>query len=1207
MIQKEIRAFNDQTFTPQEAANWLQELVDRTKSSQAGYNSIDELGTVVKAAEALIEQLRLGEIGKVADNATEIQSLAAALSSIQTLEAKNVFTDRADATNFYNNEQTPPTDGVSIYLMAEKEFHKWDASEATHKTTFVRSLQEILNTWDATNTQDAGSMAETEKRIDEKIQETITSNIAQSNIGFITLSGGVGNTVSYSVNANTGWNHTISDALEGDTFLIKGQGGQSPRLWGFVDASDNLISVADIDINTITNPIKLTAPTGTAKIIVNHSVNGNPALEVIKYSTSDAQFSQELEQKVNTTDYENAVGVNVENWKTKLGVGENTSDVTSQEFNDLKSEIYTGGDVGNSITFTNGQEVVNVDINSPLVEVGAYSITGAKTDTSLQDYRLKDPLRVAPNKRFRYEGETYTSDNIALVIRDSNGDVVDYINGNQPADNGTSKIFDIVMPSNAYDILLCWIRSSVVLNMKLIYDDTDVTITDSTEKEYKIVKSIKNGEDILVPSYSGEIDFTALLSNQGNSTPTTTGNLYKRQIKRNYAVTPWNPQEILNADEERHNVLFDNTMFDIEDFTQVENTLLGTGATFTIPTSGTRHDVFTQTWEYQNYLSFVVHKATQFHANDEMQVNIGSGAFNEFNLSTNTKTGSAGFDIKVVEEFGNETIGYFKRVEIYHATETQKKVWFKMEGDDVEVKLYDFTCIFEPYNVNLLYQTEAEKNNSKWIGHRCITWGDSNLSFGILFAIREQLGMGINYNGAGGRRMGANALNFSDLATSNPITVGQGEAPRDSGYATQTTDGNWLYSWYRQQTIVEEFTKFGDLANMMAFFCCYNDGGGESWLNNSGTHYTWEGDIPENYLLRSSLLTSVFWTNQSVEVQNNEDLYAVGGGVHYLSQIVDVENINENVTISARVKAGNLNCLNILVISETGDSGDYQFTFDVRDKSFNNETQNGNIQLVDSYYVEDADGWYRVYATIDAGASTQIEVRYQLADDTYNTAFSGGNLNGNNTDYLKFKDPQINRGELRQYAPSSGSKLIREDYKDYSEISRKAIDKVKHYYPQITDSQQVQEEKYARYLTLTNTEKKQIFSYKQTFVALIEMVLEYQPKMRQFLTTLLYLPASDDGGVTASTDINTWLSRKPKFDTINENIKEIADYKGIYLIDINKMCGYTIGNAHTRTPDGTHFDANVGYEIGYAFSHKVANMVSEYSYSTGVGSGPLVL
>lgn len=117
MIQKTIRAFNDTTFTPTEAAEWLQELVDRTKSSQEGYNSIDELASLVKLLELATQALQNGEAGEV-------------------------FADRAAATTAWTTRTgagNQPQDGLAIYLVAEAEIHQWDSTEATHKTSFVRS------------------------------------------------------------------------------------------------------------------------------------------------------------------------------------------------------------------------------------------------------------------------------------------------------------------------------------------------------------------------------------------------------------------------------------------------------------------------------------------------------------------------------------------------------------------------------------------------------------------------------------------------------------------------------------------------------------------------------------------------------------------------------------------------------------------------------------------------------------------------------------------------------------------------------------------------------------------------------------------------------------------------------------------------------------------------------------------------------------
>ena len=51
MKQENIREHNSEEYTVEEAAAWLKELDDRTRSAQERYNAIDELATKTKALE----------------------------------------------------------------------------------------------------------------------------------------------------------------------------------------------------------------------------------------------------------------------------------------------------------------------------------------------------------------------------------------------------------------------------------------------------------------------------------------------------------------------------------------------------------------------------------------------------------------------------------------------------------------------------------------------------------------------------------------------------------------------------------------------------------------------------------------------------------------------------------------------------------------------------------------------------------------------------------------------------------------------------------------------------------------------------------------------------------------------------------------------------------------------------------------------------
>lgn len=62
MEQKPIRPYDGQEYTIEEAAEWLQELDDRTSSDNEGYNSIEELSTKLKLLEEKVNELSPVEI-----------------------------------------------------------------------------------------------------------------------------------------------------------------------------------------------------------------------------------------------------------------------------------------------------------------------------------------------------------------------------------------------------------------------------------------------------------------------------------------------------------------------------------------------------------------------------------------------------------------------------------------------------------------------------------------------------------------------------------------------------------------------------------------------------------------------------------------------------------------------------------------------------------------------------------------------------------------------------------------------------------------------------------------------------------------------------------------------------------------------------------------------------------------------------------------
>ena len=67
--------------------------------------------------------------------------------------------------------------------------------------------------------------------------------------------------------ANSGINCVIINCEAGDKFVVTAQGGNQSRAWGFIDANNHVLSVADASIKV--EDLEITAPENAKKLIVN--------------------------------------------------------------------------------------------------------------------------------------------------------------------------------------------------------------------------------------------------------------------------------------------------------------------------------------------------------------------------------------------------------------------------------------------------------------------------------------------------------------------------------------------------------------------------------------------------------------------------------------------------------------------------------------------------------------------------------------------------------------------------------------------------------------------------------------------------------------------------------------------------------------------------------------------------------------------------
>ncbi|WP_171493634.1 SGNH/GDSL hydrolase family protein, partial [Acinetobacter soli] len=163
--------------------------------------------------------------------------------------------------------------------------------------------------------------------------------------------------------------------------------------------------------------------------------------------------------------------------------------------------------------------------------------------------------------------------------------------------------------------------------------------------------------------------------------------------------------------------------------------------------------------------------------------------------------------------------------------------------------------------------------------------------------------------------------------------------------------------------------------------------------------------------------------------------------------------------------------------------------------------------------------------------------------------------------------------------------LFNASYNDTSgggTLSDAAVQAVLDNYPTLQDDSATVDAKLAIFNALTVQQRKDIFGYKQTFAAYLLQIIQMFPQAKIFLTTMLYSPASVDGTGTVSGSVNQQRAYdKAKRDAINADIRAIAAWYGVSVIDTNSNSGYYYGNMTTHTSDTIHFDEVVGKRIAH--------------------------
>ena len=127
------------------------------------------------------------------------------------------------------------------------------------------------------------------------LQNDIMSKVPFSKYknGYITLNGGVGSVVELTPVSSGSFEYEIIDAKEGDVFFVSGSSGSAPRLWGFIDSENKLLSVANASITRTDE--RIVAPQNAVKLISN---SGKNTPHVVKQQMFFQDFASMVTKRV---------------------------------------------------------------------------------------------------------------------------------------------------------------------------------------------------------------------------------------------------------------------------------------------------------------------------------------------------------------------------------------------------------------------------------------------------------------------------------------------------------------------------------------------------------------------------------------------------------------------------------------------------------------------------------------------------------------------------------------------------------------------------------------------------------------------------------------------------------------------------------------------------------------------------------------------
>jgi hypothetical protein len=289
------------------------ETAARTASTTAT-NKASEATTAATTATT-----KAGEASTSASTATSAKDTAVSASQTATTKATEATSAAATAVSAKDDAVSANTAAQSAKTAAQ--------TAQTGAETAAASVQSSAAQI-ATNAEDIAQL------MSDLTTFTGNAEIPMVSGKYITLSRATvdmsGGVPQYSGNADS-YQCGMMRCTAGDVFCISGTGGVSGRLWGFVDASGNILSVADATITA--DKWLIPAPINSAWIIINDK-------------TAQTSYKGQL-----IHDTVEDLNEDIQSAKTALGVSERYKAITFPTDFFIVGKCVNGNTVGNTITF----------------------------------------------------------------------------------------------------------------------------------------------------------------------------------------------------------------------------------------------------------------------------------------------------------------------------------------------------------------------------------------------------------------------------------------------------------------------------------------------------------------------------------------------------------------------------------------------------------------------------------------------------------------------------------------------------------------------------------------------------------------------------------------------------------------------------------------------------------------------------------------